>query len=265
MSEEKIEQSPSSSSASRRENLSHERKNEMSGGSSGKRKHQEKSDALLSEENTLPATKRRRTGWPEESQCRILGPLHLPDLLHAAPINDQESLKLNQRLYSINRRLSSHASSADRCRLLHEKQEVIEELIRKNPNFSPQSGKNKKKKKLLKKKLYIPMKRFPHYNFFGLIIGPRGRTQKRLERETGARIQLRGRGCHRKNSRQEEEDPHVLVEAESQRSLDAAASMVEKLLVPISEGINALKRAQLRELAELNRVQERRFHAYTHF
>ena len=32
------------------------------------------------------------------------------------------------------------------------------------------------------------------YNFIGLIIGPRGSTQKRLEKETNTKIAIRGKG-----------------------------------------------------------------------
>jgi splicing factor 1 len=50
----------------------------------------------------------------------------------------------------------------------------------------------------------------------------------------------------------ENEDLHVLVEAETQEALDAAAGMVEKLLQPVDEVLNEHKRQQLRELAALN-------------
>lgn len=33
-----------------------------------------------------------------------------------------------------------------------------------------------------------PQKEFPHYNFIGLIIGPRGNTQKRMEKETNTKV-----------------------------------------------------------------------------
>ncbi|KAJ1384596.1 Splicing factor 1, helix-hairpin domain [Sesbania bispinosa] len=103
-----------------------------------------------------------------------------------------------------------------------------------------------------KKKLYIPMKEYPGYNFIGLIIGPRGNTQKRMEKETGAKIVIRGKGSVKEGRLQqkrdlkpdpsENEDLHVLVEAETQESLDAAAGMVEKLLQPVDEVLNEHKR-----------------------
>ncbi|CAL5427788.1 unnamed protein product [Camellia sinensis] len=44
---------------------------------------------------------------------------------------------------------------------------------------------------------------------------------------------------------------HVCIEADNQKSLDAAVRMVEKLLIPIDEGMNGHKQAQLVELAKL--------------
>ena len=41
-----------------------------------------------------------------------------------------------------------------------------------------------------KHKIYIPNN--PEINFFGLLIGPRGSNQKRLEESSGARILIRG-------------------------------------------------------------------------
>ena len=38
------------------------------------------------------------------------------------------------------------------------------------------------------------MKDFLGYNFNGLVIGPRGNTHKRMEKETGAKIVIRDKG-----------------------------------------------------------------------
>lgn len=42
-----------------------------------------------------------------------------------------------------------------------------------------------------RKKIYIPRNN-PDINFMGLLIGPRGSTQKRMEELSGARILIRG-------------------------------------------------------------------------
>ncbi|MQM19105.1 hypothetical protein Taro_052105 [Colocasia esculenta] len=163
------------------------------------------------------------------------------------PIYDNMGIRINTREYRARERLNK------------ERQEIISQLIKKNPAFRPPADYRPPK---LQKKLYIPMKEYPGYNFIGLIIGPRGNTQKRMEKETGAKIVIRGKGSVKEGRLQqkrdlkpdpsENEDLHVLVEAETQESLEAAAAMIEKLLTPVDEVLNEHKRQQLRELAALN-------------
>ncbi|PIN16153.1 Splicing factor 1/branch point binding protein (RRM superfamily) [Handroanthus impetiginosus] len=163
------------------------------------------------------------------------------------PIYDNMGVRINTREYRAREKLN------------RERQEIISQIIKKNPAFKPPADYRPPK---LQKKLYIPMKEYPGYNFIGLIIGPRGNTQKRMERETGAKIVIRGKGSVKEGRLQqkrdlkpdpsENEDLHVLVEADTQEALDAAAGMVEKLLQPVDEVLNEHKRQQLRELAALN-------------
>jgi len=40
----------------------------------------------------------------------------------------------------------------------------------------------------------IPQEEHPEINFVGLLIGPRGNTLKGLEKDTGAKIIIRGKG-----------------------------------------------------------------------
>lgn len=163
------------------------------------------------------------------------------------PVYDNMGTRINTREYRARERLN------------RERQEIISQIIKRNPAFKPPADYRPPK---LQKKLYIPMKEYPGYNFIGLIIGPRGNTQKRMEKETGAKIVIRGKGSVKegrfgqkrdlKFDPSENEDLHVLVEAETQEGLEAAAGMVEKLLQPVDEGLNEHKRQQLRELAALN-------------
>ena len=44
------------------------------------------------------------------------------------------------------------------------------------------------------RKIRIPVEEYPTYNFIGLIIGPRGKTQKDMEGKTGCKIAIRGKG-----------------------------------------------------------------------
>uniref|UniRef100_A0A7N0V282 Branchpoint-bridging protein n=1 Tax=Kalanchoe fedtschenkoi TaxID=63787 RepID=A0A7N0V282_KALFE len=163
------------------------------------------------------------------------------------PIYDNLGIRINTREYRARERLN------------RERQEIISQIIKRNPAFKPPADYRPPK---LQKKLYIPMKEYPGYNFIGLIIGPRGNTQKRMEKETGAKIVIRGKGSVKEGRLQqkrdlkpdpgENEDLHVLVEADTKEALEAAAGMVEKLLQPVDEVLNEHKRQQLRELAALN-------------
>ncbi|XP_017235908.1 splicing factor-like protein 1 isoform X1 [Daucus carota subsp. sativus] len=163
------------------------------------------------------------------------------------PLYDNMGIRINTREFRARERLN------------RERQEIIALIIKRNPAFKPPADYRPPK---LYKKLGIPMREFPGYNFIGLIIGPRGNTQKRMEKETGAKIVIRGKGSVKegrfgqkrdlKFDSSDNEDLHVLVEADNQESLDAAAGMVEKLLRPVDEGLNEHKRQQLKELAALN-------------
>ncbi|KAA8521360.1 hypothetical protein F0562_012021 [Nyssa sinensis] len=190
--------------------------------------------------------KKRKSRWADDEPKPVF---QLPDFMKdftGGMEIDPEIQALNARLLEISR-------------LIERDKEIISQIIKRNPAFRPPADYRPPK---LQKKLYIPLKEYPGYNFIGLIIGPRGNTQKRMEKETGAKIVIRGKGSIKegrlgqkydlKFDPSENEDLHVLVEAETQEALDAAAGMVEKLLQPVDEGLNEHKRQQLRELAALN-------------
>lgn len=119
-------------------------------------------------------------------------------------------------------------------------------------------------------KLRVPAEKYPEYNFVGRLLGPRGATLKKLERDTGCKIMIRGRGSIRKDKESEvrgkpgwehvfNENLHVVIEvsdfhddADANRILTRAREMVELLLVPVPEERDTLKRQQLRDLAILN-------------
>jgi len=144
-----------------------------------------------------------------------------------------------------------------RDKIRKERNRVCEFLLKNDPeNFTaPQDYRPEKKTR----KLFVPEKEYPGYNFVGLIIGPRGNTQKRLQRETNTRIVLRGKGCIKGNASRdnrtdykEDEPLHVVIEGDTDEAVDMAAEMVQKILTPIDEGYNHHKRAQLKELAMIN-------------
>jgi hypothetical protein len=110
-------------------------------------------------------------------------------------------------------------------------------------------------------KIRIPVEEHPQYNFIGLIIGPRGKTQKDLENKTGCKIAIRGRGSVKEGARgrrdgkvmdSDDEALHVVITGDDQRSVDAATDMIQQMLVVIDDEKNVHKQQQLRELALLN-------------
>ncbi|KAM1531190.1 hypothetical protein ACFX1Z_020181 [Malus domestica] len=117
-------------------------------------------------------------------------------------------------------------------------------------------------------RLDVPVDKYPHYNFVGRILGPRGNSLKRVEAMTECRVYIRGRGSVKDSVKEEKlkdkpgyehlnEPLHVLVEAEFPEDiinarLDHAVAILENLLKPVDESFDHYKKQQLRELALLN-------------
>ncbi|PSR93434.1 Branchpoint-bridging protein [Actinidia chinensis var. chinensis] len=157
---------------------------------------------------------------------------------------DPEIQKLKVRLSVTNSKLLSPELHDDRPEkeISPSPELVYNNLIKKNSTVKAAPD-----YKLLKlfKKLCIQVTEYPTYNFIGLIMGPRGNTQKK-----------HGKGSAKAPNKLDISDGdelHVLVEAgRYPESLNVAVKMVEKLLIPIDEGTNDHKRAQLEELAKMN-------------
>ncbi|KAJ9524255.1 hypothetical protein QJQ45_008425 [Haematococcus lacustris] len=246
-----------------------------------------------------PAPKKRKSRWEAAEESKAIDvhgkAISLPSsIAHLIDFNP-ESLELNRQLNVVNQKLQLvsvgrlpddyppegqrspspepvYNDAGVRCntrdqrlkeKLIKQRNDIITELIKKNPNYKPPSDYRPEKKS---RKLRIPLEDFPGYNFIGLIIGPRGNTQKRMEKETGARIVIRGRGSVKEGRLRkdlpapgaktydngENEELHVLVTADTEDQLDRACAMVQKLLQPLDETMNEHKKLQLRELASLN-------------
>eukprot|EP01018_Ginkgo_biloba_P023819 Gb_06618 [translate_table: standard] len=117
-------------------------------------------------------------------------------------------------------------------------------------------------------RLDVPADKFPHFNFVGRLLGPRGNSLKRVEATTDCRVYIRGRGSVKDSAKEEtlrdkpgyehlNEPLHVLVEAELPANiidarLKQALGILEDLLKPVDESHDYFKKQQLRELAMLN-------------
>ncbi|GKY93799.1 hypothetical protein MPSEU_000347100 [Mayamaea pseudoterrestris] len=143
-----------------------------------------------------------------------------------------------------------------RQKYTYERQDLLEKIMRLQG-----AGPNQMLVRKRTKKISIPFEKHPTYNFIGLIIGPRGKTQKELETKTGCKIAIRGRGSVKEGARGrrdgklmegDNEPLHVVITGDDQHAVDAAGDMIEQMLVVIDDEKNVHKQQQLRELALLN-------------
>eukprot|EP00658_Telonema_sp_P-2_P079505 TRINITY_DN769_c0_g1_i8.p1 TRINITY_DN769_c0_g1~~TRINITY_DN769_c0_g1_i8.p1 ORF type:complete len:416 (-),score=114.53 TRINITY_DN769_c0_g1_i8:12-1259(-) len=158
------------------------------------------------------------------------------------PTYDQYGKRLNTKGFRMKQKLET------------QKQALIDEYLTMYPHMRGMPGYQRSK---IEKKVYIPVDEFPNYNFFGLIVGPRGSTQKRVERETGAKVIIRGKGSLKEGQTREgdtgmDEPMHVLITGETQESVDKAAREVDMMINPDTDQHQEHKARQLQELAVLN-------------
>ncbi|GMP91989.1 hypothetical protein CsSME_00042418 [Camellia sinensis var. sinensis] len=122
-----------------------------------------------------------------------------------------------------------------------ERREAIGEILKLNPSYKAP----KDYKPLLKEaKVSVPIKEYSGYNFIGLIFGPASDTQKRLEKETGAKVRVYGTKAD--TGEKGEITPsdgnealvayaelYVHISADTYEKVDAAVSLIELLVTPV--------------------------------
>jgi hypothetical protein len=98
----------------------------------------------------------------------------------------------------------------------------------------------------------VPVEDNPDMNFLGLLIGPGGETQRRMQNESGARIVIRGKGSSKDGYDELPDEPlHVFITGDSVDEVEKATELDEDLL--FNKDLQAsLKNQQLRKVAELS-------------
>ncbi|XP_067945526.1 splicing factor 1-like isoform X2 [Watersipora subatra] len=141
--------------------------------------------------------------------------------------------------------------------------EKIQKLLTLNANYKPPSD-YKPPIIRVNDKVMIPQDDHPDINFVGLLIGPRGNTLKTLEKETGAKIIIRGKGSvkegkiGRKDGQPlpgEDEPLHAYITANDPANVKIAVARIHEIIkegIEVPEEKNDLRKQQLRELALLN-------------
>lgn len=105
---------------------------------------------------------------------------------------------------------------------------------------------------MIRKKLYLPQ---DGVNYIGLLIGPKGMFQKKLEGESGCKILIRGKGSQKEGQPpqpDDDDDQHVLIMGDTQYQVDHAVEVCNKIILADEETRNSIRKEQLRVAAELN-------------
>lgn len=149
-----------------------------------------------------------------------------------------------------------------REKLEEERKRLVDRAMKNDPNFRPPADLQLRRNGRPIEKVYIPVNEFPEINFFGLLVGPRGNSLKRMERESGAKISIRGKGSVKSGkgrpeqfSNDEDDELHCVVTADDDMKVKTCVMLINKVIETAAstpEGQNDHKRNQLRELASLN-------------
>lgn len=167
------------------------------------------------------------------------------------PVYDMNGKRLNTREFRVQKKLED------------ERHILIQKMLYENPLYKPPPDYRAPIVKV-KEKVLIPQEDFPDINFVGLLIGPRGGTLKSMERDSGAKIVIRGKGSVKEGKSNrvdgqpgpgEDEPLHAMVTGNNAEQVKIAVDRIKEIVrqgIEVPENQNNLRRTQLRQLAMLN-------------
>jgi len=150
---------------------------------------------------------------------------------------------------------------------MSEREMIVQKLIQLNPMYQPPAAGTPGGPPIqFTRKIFIPVKEHPGFPFLGQLIGPRGNTKKRLERESNCRVFIRGKGAWRDDRSQfqnpnqpakpknpwDDEPLHVFIQGNNDDDVEKCEADVMFLLDVDSEETQDYMKQQLRELHQLN-------------
>ena len=96
----------------------------------------------------------------------------------------------------------------------------------------------------IKRKIMLP--KDSNFNYSGLLIGPKGNSQKQLEERTGCKIMVRGKGSQfPTNDFEDEEELHVLVLGDNEAQVAKACAEIERIIFADDDTLNKMKQEQM--------------------
>jgi len=136
-----------------------------------------------------------------------------------------------------------------KVKLEEEKQRLVE-VYNAKFKLADQNGK-------ITRKIMVPVEEFPHISFFGLLVGPRGSTHRRIEQVSGTRIEIRGRGSVQegkvvRDNNNLDEPMHLMITGTSEEQLDKAEAEYRVLLDPSHPQHQETVDGSLKTLAMMN-------------
>ena len=137
-----------------------------------------------------------------------------------------------------------------RKKLEDERIRLIDRAMKADPNFRPPMDiaiGSRRGFGRPQDKVYIPVKEFPEINFFGLLVGPRGNSLKNMERQSGAKISIRGKGSVKEGKERgggpggkpggfgdEDDELHCLIMADDEQKVKACVALINKVIETVS-------------------------------
>lgn len=126
---------------------------------------------------------------------------------------------------------------------------LVERQIKSDPSFKPPAEYLMAKRQNSGRptdKVYIPVKEFPEINFFGLLVGPRGNSLKTMERESGAKISIRGKGSVKEGkgrpggpAEDENDELHCLITADTEEKVQRCVKLINSVIETVSTELRA--------------------------
>merc|ERR1712096_505400 len=193
-------------------------------------------------EDTSRKLKSGMLGIPENPDDRSPSP---------EPIYNGDGKRMNTREYRTRKKLEEL-----RHDLINKMQEI-------NPDYAPPMD-YKPMLQRVSERVAIPVDANPAINFVGLLIGPRGNTLKKIEKESDCKIMIRGKGSvkegkvFRKDGAPlpgEDEPLHALVSSTKIENVKKAVAEIHQIIkagIEQPEQDNGLRKLQLQELANYN-------------